>query len=137
MTKEKAMLNLAIKTTFAVSTDDLGVFCDPPLTFQAIGRVNDTLHRELVAWGTAGYPADQTTRFIPRLFLSVAQNGVSYPLSTADDAQALREAVGDEFLANLVESFWDYEFSYFKKKRLASASLSPQSTNGSGQEPPT
>ena len=135
MTKEKAMLNLAIKTTMVVSTDDLEVFSDPPLTFEAIGRINDTLHRELAAWANAGYPADQTARFIPRLFLSVAQNGQSYPLATPDDAQALREAVGDEWLANLVESFWDYEYNYFKKKRLASASLSQAQGTGNGSEP--
>lgn len=130
---DKPMLisNLSIQTTMTLTTDDLEIYADPPLSFEAIGRVNDTLHRELAAWVSAGYPADQTARFISRLFLSVAQNGQSYPLSTADDAQALRAAVGDEFLANLVESFWDYEFNYFKKKRLASMNLSAGPSNGS------
>src|SRR3990170_7983871 len=116
--KEKTMLNLSVRTTMQVTTDDLELYADPPLTFEAIGRVNDTLHRELAAWASAGYPAEQSVRFIPRLFLSVAQNWQSYPLTTADDAQALRATVGDEFLANLVEAFWDYEYNYFKKKRL-------------------
>ena len=135
MTKDKTMLNLSIKTTMVVTTDDLEIYADPPLTFEAIGRVNDTIHRELAAWATAGYPADQTARFIPRLFMSVAVNGSSHPLTTADDVQELRAAVGDEFLANLVESFWDYEFNYFKKKRLASANLSSESGTGNGSEP--
>ncbi len=129
------MLSLTVETTMVVSTDDLELYASPTLVFRTVGRVNDTLHRELAAWASAGYPAEQTARFIPRLFLSVSQNGQTYPLTTPDDAQALREAVGDEFLANLVESFWDYEFNYFKKKRLASANLSPQSTTGNGQEP--
>jgi len=127
--------NLSVQTTMRVTADDLEIYADPPLTFEAIGRVNDTLHRELAAWASAGYPPDQTARFIPRLFLSVAQNGQSYPLATPDDAQALRDAVGDEFLANLVESFWDYEFSYFKKKRLASMNLSAGPSNGNVPTP--
>ena len=135
MTKTQTMLNLSIKTTIVVTTDDLEIYADPPLTFEAIGRVNDTIHRELAAWATAGYPAEQTARFIPRLFMSVAQNGTSYPLTTAEEAQALRDAVGDEFLANLVESFWDYEYKYFQKKELASVSLSPELGTGNGSGP--
>ena len=133
--KGEPMLNLPIRTTMSVTTDDLELYADPPLAFEAIGRVNDTLHRELAAWASAGYPADTTARFIPRLFLSVSLNGQTYPLTTQDEAQALRDAVGDEWLANLVEGFWDYEYNYFKKKRLASANLSPASATGNGSEP--
>lgn len=132
MTKAQTMLNLSIRTTMSVTTDDLELYADPPLTFIAIGRVNDTLHRELAAWATAGYPADQTARFIPRLFTGVSVGGSIHPLTLADDVQEFRAAVGDEWLANLVESFWDYEFNYFKKKRAASVNLSPELGTGNG-----
>jgi hypothetical protein len=137
MTKEKTLLNLSIRTTMTVTTDDLEIYADPTLTFTSVGRVNDKLHRELAAWSTAGYPAQQTVEFIPRLFMSMSINGDTHPLATGDDVQELRQAVGDEFLANLVESFWDYEYNYFKKKRSVSVSLSPESGTGNGSEPTT
>ena len=129
------MLNLTVKTTHVVTTDDLEIFCDPPLTFEAIGRINDKLHNELRAWANKNHPIGQTVKFVPQLFLNVSQNGNTYPLATDADAEALRGAVGDDFLHNLVESFWDYDFLFFRQKRLASANSLQTSAAGNGSEP--
>ena len=137
MTKGMSMLNLSVKTTHTISTDDLEIYADPPLVFEAVGRINDKLHNDLRAWSNKNHPIDQTVKFVPRLFLSVSQNGDTYPLTTDADAQALREAVGDDFLHDLVESFWDYDYLFFRRKQLVSASSSPASATGNGQDPPT
>src|SRR3990172_8868536 len=121
------MLNLSVKTTHVVTTDDLEIFCDPPLTFEAISRINDKLHNELRAWANKNHPIDQTVKLVPRLFFSVSQDGTAYPLATDADAQALREAVGDDFLHDIVEAFWDYDYLFFRRKRLVSPSPSPAS----------
>jgi len=128
-------MKLNVKTTFTVNTDQLEIYCDPPLAFEAIGRIDDKTHRELVEWSKADYPAGQTLAFIPRLFLSVSQSGKSYPLSGEADAQALREATGDAFLVNLIEGFWNYEFRFFQRKLAASESSSTAQGAGRESEP--
>jgi hypothetical protein len=128
-------MKLKVKTTYTVTTDDLEIFCDPPLTFEAVGRINDKTHTDLLTWSKDDYSPDRAISFIPSLFLSVAQNGTAYPLTTKAEAIALREATGDKFICDLVESFWNYDYTYFKKKRLGSANSLPASDDGSSPEP--
>lgn len=115
-------MDLKVRTTHAITTADLEIYCDPPLEFEAVGRISGQMHNELLAWSQAGYPAEQTPALAARLFLSVTQDGVRYPLNTPEAAAELRAATGDEFMRNLVEAFWDFEYRFFKQKRPASAS---------------
>jgi hypothetical protein len=123
-------MKLSVRTTHILTTDDLRIFCDPPLTFEAIGSIDPHTRIELSAWHDSDYPAQQAVGFIPKLFLSVAQNGQSYPLTTDEDALALQDALGDKFISRLVNAYWDYEYRYFQKKELASANLSPELGTG-------
>jgi len=125
---------LKVKTSLTVTTDELEVFCDPPLTFEAVGNIDPNLWSQLKAWSEKNYPLEQAVNFVPKLFVSVSQNGKAYPLTTEAAAEELRQAVGDPFLCDLIENYWNYEFNYFKKKRLVSASSSPASATGNGSE---
>jgi hypothetical protein len=122
------MLKLKVKTTHKVTTEELEIFCDPPLTFEAVGNIGPQLWDELRDWSNERYPPEKAVDFVPKLFVSVSQNGDTYPLATPEQAKALEDAVGGEFLSDLVENYWGYEFSFFKKKRAASAN----SLKGSG-----
>jgi hypothetical protein len=124
-----------VKTTLMVTTEELEVFCDPPLTFEAVGNIDPNLWSQLKEWSERDYPPGEAVNFVPRLFFSVSQNGKAYPLTTQAEAEELRQAVGDAFLCDLVENYWTYEYSYFKKKRLASASLLAEHATGNGSEP--
>jgi hypothetical protein len=128
-------MNLKAKTVRVVSTDDLELFCDPPLTFEASGRINDKLTAELQQWFKGGYDPAKTVEFIPQLFMSVSQNGDTYPLTTTADAEALRAALGDGFLLDLVEAFWDYDYRFFARRRAASANSSPALDAGEASKP--
>jgi hypothetical protein len=128
-------MKLKVRTTHTLTTDDLRVFCDPPLTFEAVGSIDPHTRIGLSAWHDSDYPTGQAVDFIPKLFLSVAQNGTAYPLTTSEDAQALQDALGDRFISRLVNAYWDYEYRYFQKKELVSVNLSPASGTGNGSEP--
>lgn len=117
-------MKLKVKTTRTLTTDELEVYCEPVLTFEAVGNVDPQTHDALKTWAQAKYPADQAVNFVPKLFLSVAENGTSYPLNTEGAARELQAVVGDAFLAELVENFWNYDYFYFQKKQAASANLS-------------
>ena len=123
-------MKLSVRTTHTVTTDDIDVYCDPPLIFEAVGNIDPQTQTRLADWHKANYPPEQAVAFIPKLFISVSQNGEVYPLTTEADAQALREAVGDTFLSDLVERFWTYELNFFKKKRNGSVNLLSASENG-------
>jgi hypothetical protein len=133
--KEKATMKLKVRTTHTLTTDDLEMFCDPPLTFEAVGSIDPRTSRDLSTWHSSKFPEGQAVDFVPKLFLSVAQNGTSYPLTTVEDARALQEAVGEKFVSRLVLSYWNYQATYFEKKQAASVSLSPESGTGNGSEP--
>lgn len=125
-------MKLNIATTQTISTDDLEIYCgDTPLIFEAVGNINGALHSDLLAWSQADRPPTQTVALVPRLFLSVAQNGDTYPLTGPAEAEGLRQAVGDELLADIVEEFWNYRYRFFKRKRIASVNSPPASENGS------
>ena len=129
------MLKLKIQTTRTVTTDDLRLYCDPPLTFGAVGHIPTTVNNALLDWADKGYDSTRAVEFVPRLFSSVAQNGTSYPLASKEDAAALREAVGDVFLRDLVEGFWNYDYRFFHLKRLVSENSLPDLTTTNGSEP--
>lgn len=128
-------MNLKAKTIRVVTTDDLELYCNPPLTFEASGRINDKLTAELQQWFKTGYDPAKTVEFIPQLFMSVSQNGDAYPLTTQADAEALREALGEGFLLDLVEAFWDYDYRFFARKRLVSANSSTAQGAGEANSP--
>lgn len=123
-------MDLKVRTTHTVTTDDLELFCDPPLSFEAVGRVGPKLHNDLLTWSQAGYPAEQAPGLAAQLFLSVSQDGQSYPLNSPAAATELQNQVGDEFIRNLIEAFWDFEYRFFKQKRLASGNSGPRSNAG-------
>lgn len=126
------MFDLTIQSTQIVSSDDLEIFVgEMPLIFEAVGNIGGALHGDLLAWSQADYPAAQTAAFVPRLFLSVSQNGIKYPLTGLAEAEALRQAVGDELLRDLVEGYWNYRYRFFKRKRSGSAPSPTASENGS------
>jgi hypothetical protein len=129
------MLKLKVKTTHTVTTDELEMVCDPPLTFEAVGNIGPHLWGELRDWSKGEYPMEEIVDFIPKLFVSVSQNGDTYPLTTPAQAKALKESVGDEFIADLIESYWNYEFTFFKKKRAASANSLKESDDSKADEP--
>lgn len=129
-------MKLAIQTTQTVSTDDLEIYVGgAPLVFEAVGNIPGALHSDLLAWSQAERPPAQSVALVPRLFLNVAQNGETYPLTGPVEAEALRQALGDELLADIIEEFWNYRYRFFKRKRLASASLTPASENGTAPAP--
>lgn len=130
-------MKLKVNTTHTVTTEDLEIFCDPPLTFEAVGNIGPHLWGQLRDWHKGNYPPEDVVGFIPKLFVSVSQNGDTYPLTTPEDAKALEDAVGNEFLSDLVESYWNYEFDFFKKKRAASANSLSQSDDSKPSEPTT
>lgn len=125
-------MKLHIQTTQIVTTDDLEIYCgDLPLIFEAVGNISSGLHSDLLEWSQAERPAAGTVALVPRLFMSVSQNGDKYPLTGSAEAEAFREAVGDELLADIVEEFWNYRYRFFRRKRNGSANLPPASENGS------
>ncbi len=122
-------MKLNIQTHHTITTNDLELFCDPPLTFEAVGRIADQTHNALLEWAKNDYPEEKTLEFLPHLFVSVSQNGETYPLNNDGAAREFREAVGLTFVQDLIEAFWNYEFYYFKKKRLASINSSTASAD--------
>ena len=127
-------MKLKVKTTHVVTTDDLEMFCDPPLTFEAIGNIDPHTREGLRVWYQNKYPTEQSLEFVPKIFLSVAQNGTAYPLVTDEDAKALQDALGDKFISHLVRAYWNYEAGYFEKKETASTSLSETPVTGNGSD---
>lgn len=126
------MFKLAIQTTQTITTDDLEIYVgDTPLVFEAIGNISNSLHTDLLAWSRAGYPADQAAAFVPRLFLSVSQNGEKYDLTGPTEAAAFQAAVGDDLLKDIIEGYWDFRYRFFRKKQAASGSLPTASETGS------
>lgn len=132
------MFNLKIQTTETITTDDLEIFVgELPLIFEAVGNIPGPLQDDLLTWSRADYPLPQTLQLVPRLFLSVSQNGDTYPLTSQAEAEALRAAVGEELLRDIVEGYWNYRYRFFKRKRLASANslTEPVAMNGNGVTP--
>jgi hypothetical protein len=128
---------LKVKTTHTLTTDDLEIFCDPPLTFESAGSMDPRTVQELREWYKNHCPNEQAVMFVPKIFLSVAQNGKAYPLTTQEDAMALQKAVGDKFISRLVNSYWNYEVGYFEKKQSGSVnSLTESSGNGTKEATP-
>jgi hypothetical protein len=130
-------MQLSVKTVRTISTDDLNIFCEPPLLFEARGYIAPELGGDLLEWEAGGYAAERAAELLPRLFLSVAQEGIRYPLSTKADALALRDAIeaanpgyGDIFLSTLLDGYWNEHYRFFGRKRLASASSQTVSANG-------
>lgn len=131
------MFKLRIKTTRTLTTKDLEVFCDPDLTFEAVGNIDPGTDGELREWAKAKYPPAEAVRFVPRLFLSVSQDGSAHPLDTEAGAEEFRQAVGDPFLCELVENFWNFDYFYFqnlKKNGISSANSSETLDAGSKGE---
>ena len=128
-------MKLKVRTTHTVTTDDLEMFCDPPLTFEAIGNIDPHTREGLRVWYQNKYPTEGALEFVPKMFLSVAQNGTSYPIATEEDAKALQEAVGDKFISHLVRAYWNYEAGYFEQKKTGSENLSAPPVTGNGSEP--
>lgn len=125
-----------IQSTLQVTTDDLEVYVgEEPLRFEAIANIPNGLNTELLEWSKVGYPANQAVKLVPKLFLSVSQNGTSYPLSTQKEVEAFRAEVGDELTAEIVEGYWEYRFRYFKKKRIGLDTSSPMPLSTDVNEP--
>ena len=127
-------MKLSIKTTHILTTEQLEIYCDPPLTFEVVGSIDPHTRKKLGSWYEADYPTNRAVEFIPSLFITVAQNGIAYPLKTVEDAAAFQEAVGDVFLSRLVERTWAYDINQFKKKQVGSISLSKDSDDGAEQD---
>lgn len=128
-------MKLKAKVTRTITTDDLEIYCDPPLTFEASGRINDKLTAELKQWYQNGYDPQKTLDLIPQLFLNVSQDGQTYPLESRGDAEALQEALGAGFLVDLVEAFWDYDFRFFQKRLSGSVRSLTALGSGDTSEP--
>ena len=125
---------LNVKTKRIITTDDLRLYCDPALTFEAVGHIPGPAHNALLEWSEAGYPADKIEALVPQLFTSVSENGTSYPISTPADAAELRQALGDTFMRDLIEGFWNYDWRFFRQRKNASANSSETLDTGSDLE---
>jgi hypothetical protein len=130
-------MKLTVKTIRTISTDDLSIFCEPPLTFEVRGYIAPELGSDLLEWEQGGYSIERAAELLPRLFISVSQNEEHYSLATKTDALALRDAIeaanpgyGDTFLATLLDGYWNEHYRFFGRKRLASVNSQPVSENG-------
>ena len=128
-------LKLNIERTRVVTTDDMRIFCGAePLRFEAVSHIPNEVHGVLLDWTEAGRPADKAAEIAPRLFRSVSQNGTSYPIAGPEGGQALREALGDELLRDVIEEFWNYDARFFAIRRRGFVNSQPPPENGESSE---
>lgn len=115
-------MKLSVQTTRTITTDDMRIFCEPPLTFEGIGYFSPSFVNDLAEW-EKNPDDDRAIKFVSRIFLSVSQNGARYPLSTEADVLALRDAIeeinpgnGNNFLATIVEEYTRAHYRFFRNK---------------------
>lgn len=130
-------MDLLVKTVRTISTDELNIYCEPPLVFSARGYITRAINEQLLAWDLAGRPISLTLGLLPQLFFSVSVDTQVFPILSQVDSEALRQAIetanpggGDEFLTALVDGYWVNHYRFFTRRRPASANLLADSTNG-------
>lgn len=135
-------MKLSVQTTREVSTDSLNIFCDPPLIFKSRGFIAPGLFNEISEWEKKGHDEKLAVGYISRLFVSFSQNGETFPLTTKEDAMALREAIeesnpggADGFLSTLIEAYLNEHYRFFRNRLAVSESSLPVSSNGKVKEP--
>jgi len=115
--KRKAIsMDLVFNPTRKITTGEMYITCDPQLEF--VVKVSVTRPTRLLMAGFArGDYTDLALaeQVIEKTFVSVAQNGHSYPLDSKEAVEALRESTGDDFILALAGGFVDNHYSFFTK----------------------
>lgn len=133
------MMKLTIHTTRQISSADLRLAIDPPLSFEIRSYISYDLNLRLAEWQNAGRNnASEAAALINQLFVSVGQNGHLYPLNSPEAVNALRETIeatnpgeGDNFLIAMLNGFVINHYNFFSIERNGSAPSLPASENGS------
>lgn len=122
----------------AVTSKDLGLACDPPLTFEiktALPRPTATM---ALGWQQGGSgDVNVALEIIGRMFVSVGQAGQRYPLTGRDNVEALRLAIeestpgaGDDFILSLANRGINNHYDFFTDESTDSPPPSMPSSAG-------
>jgi hypothetical protein len=133
-------MKLTIQTTRTITTDELHLFCEPPLTFRVKGFIDPALAKELAQWENT-YSGERAAELISQLFVSFSHAGDSYPLDNKSAVLAFKDAIeegnpggGEGFLSTLLESYLNEHYRFFRQKLLALENSSQASNNGKVKE---
>ena len=132
-------MRITYSPTRTITSSDLFMACDPPITFTVKVKVPPTwarLHRQ---WEEQGHADLQMTKeLIAQSFVTVGQDGDAWPLNTIEAVDELREAIeeqnpnsGDDFLITILDSFAFNHYNFLAGQSMSSAAPLTQS-NGSG-----
>jgi hypothetical protein len=135
---QAARMKLLVKVTRILTTDDLDLTCDPPLSFEVTGNVEPSIFKAVQEWEAAGFELERCAELVGRVFISVTQDGQTYSLNGKAAALALYEAIEEsnpgaayQFMVRLLENFIQNHLRFFVSRRSGSPPSAPPSENGS------
>jgi hypothetical protein len=134
-------MKIIYNPTRTITTGDLFIACDPPMSFEVKSRLSADWATKHLAWEADG-SEDITIALdlVSTGFLAVSQNGERYDLNSIEAAEALREAIeggnegeGDTFICDIVSSLAHNHYSFLARNSANSARLSELS-NGKNKQ---
>lgn len=137
------MIKLSYNPTYKFSSVDIFDYADSePITFEAHSRQTADWARLVRQWASAGGDdPNRAAEIVGMAIVAVEQSGERYPIGTAENAQALRDAIeesapghGDRWLCNLAMGHWNYHFSRSEADLGNSVTPSGASSNGAAAE---
>ncbi len=134
-------MKIKYNPTRIITTADMFIACDPPITFEVKVRISPDWARRLGEWEDA---KDQDINIAMQLmsetFISVSQDGEAFLLSDIKSVQELRDSIeqdnkgyGNEFITQIVEMFGTNHFRFLALASQRSTELLRPS-NGTAKE---
>ncbi len=122
-------MNIVFNPTRTITTADLFIACDPPMTFEVKAQLSTDWVRSHIAWEESGTEDMKTAiDLVSSSFLSVAQDGNKYPLDTIDAVQDLINAIEDNnkgqgnlFVCDILTKFTHNHYSFLTRSSANSA----------------
>lgn len=135
------MLKLKINTTRQITSNDLRIACDPPLLFEVRSFIAPDLVDKIADWERAGSKdANIGAALVAQVFVSVTQDGETYPLTSLSDVGALQETIeaaspgqAGGFICAMLEGFTANHYRFFRGGPTGLTASPPVSVNGSAQ----
>lgn len=123
MTRKRQTMELVFNPTRKVTTAELFITCEPPLEFTVKVSIPRSLRLLMSEFSRGDYgDMEQAKQIIARSFVSVTQNGQTYPLDSPEAAEALRVAIGDDAILAVAGGFVDNHYTFFTRDRTDSES---------------
>lgn len=120
-------------TTKILTTAELGIACDPPLTFEVKTYLTRETLALLACWDDDSDNPVLTKQVAARLFVSVQQDGEKFPLDSEAAISGLAQAIGPdgmEFVGAMVRGFEALHFGFFMNASKRSKLSPAHSENG-------